>query len=129
MYKRHGGQYGKLAPRDALAFPWQEVHIDTIGSWRVNRRGLNQKYTAVTMIDPVTDLLEIRLLPMKNGTAIKNGKQCARALEHGWLCRYPKPVRIVHDGGPEFENPEFRAFLEQAGLQSKPISSGNLCYH
>jgi hypothetical protein len=117
-YKRHGGSYGELAPRDALAIPWQEVHVDTIGPWRVNKRGLNLKIRAFTAIDPVTNLLEIRRIERKNGT------QCARAFEYSWLARYPKPVRVLHDGGPEFQN-DWLAFLVAAGIQSKPISGGN----
>ena len=95
-YKRHGGQFGELAPREALASPWQEIHVDTIGPWRVNRRGIELKFKALTVIDPVTNLLEICRIPRKNDV------QTSRALDQIWLCRYPKPVRCLHDGGPEF---------------------------
>ena len=118
QYKRHGGSYGELAPREALAIPWQEVHVDTIGPWRINKRGLNLKIRAMTMMDPVTNLLEIRQIPRKNGT------QCALAFDHGWLSRYPKPVRVLHDAGPEFKI-DWTNFLARAGILSKPISKGN----
>jgi hypothetical protein len=117
-YKRHGGQYGGLAPREALAFPWQEVHVDTIGPWTVNKRGIKYSFTALTAIDPVTGLLEIRRIPQKVG------KETARALEFAWLSRYPKPVRCLHDGGPEFKA-EFLTFLARAGILDKKISSAN----
>lgn len=118
-FKRHGGQYGELAPHDALACPWQEVHVDTIGPWRIQRRGIKRSYQAQTMLDPVTDLVELRLLPEKSG------KQCARALDHGWVARYPRPMRIIHDNGPEYHNDDFRNYLEQSGIENKPVSAGN----
>jgi len=58
-YKCHGGHFGELAPREALAIPWQEIHVDTIGPWRVKHRGIKLKFKALTVIDPVTNLLEI----------------------------------------------------------------------
>lgn len=115
QYKRLGGQFGALAPRDAIAAPWQEVHVDTIGPWRVNKKSA---VTAMTMIDPVTNLLEIRRIDKKDGAT------CARAFDHGWLSRYPKPVRVINDGGPEFKG-EWPTFLLRAGIKQGPISGGN----
>jgi len=55
----------------------------------------------------------------------KDGVQCARALDHGWLSRYPKPVICRHDSGPEFKNKEFDGFLVKASIENNPVGTGN----
>ena len=117
---KHGGcQYGELAPREALAVPWQEIHVDTIGPWMIKLRGQSIKFMALTTIDPVTNLLELH--PIKQKTA----DETRQALELSWLSRYPRPVRCLHDNGPEFSGHDFQFGLSAAGIQSKPITANN----
>ena len=50
---------GQLAPRNVPMVPWSEVHVDEIGPWEYKVNGLTVKVRALTMIDPVTNLVEI----------------------------------------------------------------------
>ena len=57
-------QEGQLAPRIAIAAPWEEVHVDCIGNWRFEvLKSVVLNLHALTMIDPITNLLEIVCLP------------------------------------------------------------------
>ena len=118
--KRDGNrQHGDLAPREAESVPWKEIHVDTIGTWNIRVNGQKVSYNALTVIDPVTNLLEVRLIPNKTAAAAK------RALELCWLCRYPRPLTCVHDNGSEFTGHDFQLFLEDAGIKSQPVTSLN----
>jgi len=118
--KRDGNrQHGELAPREAIGIPWQEIHVDTIGPWSMRINGQNVKYIALTVIDPVTNLLEISPMHSKTAAVAK------RALEQCWLCRYPRPSICVHDNGSEFIGHDFQFFLTQAGIKSRPVAAHN----
>jgi hypothetical protein len=52
-------QYGELPVRDVRVAPWYEVHVDLIGPWKVSVNGIECAFKALTMIDPVTNLVEI----------------------------------------------------------------------
>jgi hypothetical protein len=123
LNKRHNQQFGQLAPRQAQAAPWQEVHVDTIGPWMFTKgKGRNQvqyEIRALTCIDPVTNLLEICLLSDKTSAA------AATAFENVWLSRYPRPQRVVHDRGPEFIGFEFQNLLLAAGIRARPLTGKN----
>ena len=101
-------QHGQLAPHDAPITPSSEVHIDYIGPWYVKVNGQELKFDVLTMIEPVTNLIEVvRLQGPKNDVNTK------RLFENHWLAHYPRPIRIVHGGGPEFENHEFQFNLDR----------------
>ena len=108
-------QYGKLAPRQAPFLPWSEVHVDDIGPWTVKVNGINVEYFAMTMIDPVYNLLEIC------GRETKFSEESARLLKETWLCRYPRPFRCVNDNGSSFKK-DFQAMLLEAGITPKQIT-------
>ena len=74
---------------------------------------------AVTIIDTVTNLAE--LIRVKTPKA----KLAATALEQGWLHRYPRPVRCIHDQGPEYQGQEFQLLLKKHGIDNIPISVRN----
>ena len=115
-------QYGLLAPREAPLLPWQEVHTDCIGPWKFKLRTRQQKeleFNALTSIDPVTNLLEI------NSLIRKTSDEVSRVFENNWLSRYPRPLRCIHDQGPEFMGMEFQALLKEAGVQSVPTTARN----
>jgi transposase InsO family protein len=48
-----------------------------------------------------------------------------RAFENTWLCRYPKPMTVISDRGPEFLGHEFPSKLLEAGIKFKPITALN----
>ena len=110
-------QHGQLAPRDAPITQWSKVHVDYIGPWFVKVNGQELKFDALTMIEPVTNLLEVVHLQ-----GSKNGDNTKCLFENHWLSHYPQPIRIVHDGGPEFENHEFQLYLDYAGISKVLIS-------
>ena len=117
--KAKGQGYGHLAPREAAIAPWCEVAIDTIGPWEVLVNGNAMKFNALTIIDTVTNLVEILRVP--NMTA----QASATALEMAWLYRYPRPVRIIHDQGTEFTGEGFQAMLRRWGIRNAPVGVRN----
>ena len=105
----------RLAPRDANLFPWHDVHVDTTGPWTVKANGVSTIYQALTCIEPVFNLLEIA--PIAN----KTSEEAARVFNNTWLSRYPRPVRCVHDNGPEFKG-EFQDQLLMTGIKPVPVT-------
>jgi transposase InsO family protein len=118
--KRAGIGYGKLAPREANVQPWYEIAIDTVGPWKVMVDGQEVNFYATTIIDTATNLTE--LVRIKAPTA----KRTAYAVETGWLLRYPRPVRIIHDQGNEFQGEDFQhAIIRRYGIEDVPTSVRN----
>lgn len=113
-------QYGELAPRDAPLVPWQEVHVDCIGQWQIKVRGVNLAFNALTMIDPVTNLLEIVRVSSK-----KTSAEVSRAFENTWLARYPRPLKVVCDKGHEFTGFEWEKLLADAQIKKTYITTRN----
>lgn len=111
--KMKGGsrQYGELPPRDVLVAPWHDIHVDLIGPWKITVQGMDLYFNALTVIDPVTNLLEIYRIQEKSSYYV--GQQ----LENGWFARYPRPMRCVHDQGPEFRGSAFTQILENHGVE------------
>ena len=118
LYKRGGKTYGEAAHRDASVLPWQEVHCDSIGPWTIELRAKTLTFQAMTMIDPATNLVEIA--PLKSKTALAG----AASVENTWLARYPRPVRIVSDQGPEFAT-EFTDMCNRLGIEHNNSTSRN----
>ncbi|KAG7345677.1 integrase core domain containing protein [Nitzschia inconspicua] len=117
--KRGSKKYGQLAPREAVLLPWQEIHCDSIGPWKIDLRARNIEFKAMTIIDPATNLIEIQ--PLLNGTAI----EAADVVEDTWIARYPHPVRCITDNGPEFGQ-EFRDRLEKnLGIKVRSSTARN----
>ena len=53
-------------------------------------------FKAVTVISPVTNLVEI------NPLITKTANEVADAVENNWISRYPRREKCVFDNGPEF---------------------------
>ena len=67
--KSRGGnkEYGHLAPRHAKVTPWNEVQVDCVGPWTITaNNGSEFVFSALTCIDPVTNLVDIILLDGSN---------------------------------------------------------------
>ena len=108
-------QYGHLAPRDAPLQPWSEVHLDSIGPWEVKVNRHKLVFNALTCLEPCFNLLEIA--PQLD----KTSAECAKLFQDCWLSRYPRPMRVVHDNGPEFKK-DFQQFLRDARMKSVPCN-------
>ncbi|KAG7353949.1 integrase core domain containing protein [Nitzschia inconspicua] len=108
-----------LAPWEADLLPWQEIHCDSIGPWKIDFRARNIEFKAMTIIDPATNLIEIQ--PLLNGTAM----EAADVVEDTWIARYPRPVQCIMDNGPEFGQ-EFRDCLEKnLGIKVRSSTARN----
>ena len=113
-------QYGLLSSRDATSPLWHDNALDCIGPWTINLRGGKQfEILVLTTMDTATNLLENE--PLRTKTA----SECARAFDNGWLARYPRPVRVIHDQGSEFTGSVFQELLARAGIKSSPATSRN----
>ena len=117
--KRGSRQYGLLASRDARSLPWSEVATDCIGPWNIELRGGRNYDIRALTINLTTNLLEIE--PITTQTSA----ECARAFENGWLSRYPRPMRFIHDQGSEFMGAPFQDLLRRAGIKSVPTMARN----
>ena len=117
--KLQGAQYGQLPPREALITPWEEVHVDLIGPWRIQLGPRTVEFNALTCIDPVTNIVE--LIRVDNKTSLHVSQQ----FQNAWLSRYPWPRRCVHDNGGEFTGMEFQTMLQRTAISDRPTTSRN----
>ena len=118
-HKLQGRGYGHLPPREALFQPFYELAVDLIGPWTVTIQGTRYEFHAATMIDTVTGLTELVRIPDKTALTV------ARAVEHAWLYRYPRPVKCIHDQGPEFIGHDFQFRMSDWGIKTHQISVRN----
>ena len=88
-----------------------------IGPWNYTVNGLEVKVRALTMVDPVTNLVEIA--QVKSTKSDEN----TQAFVDTWLLRCPLPEQVLTDGGPEFVGHEWQFMLDQWGLKKKRIST------
>ena len=119
LNKPVNAQYGHLPARFAPLIPWFDVQIDLIGPWKITVNGIELEFSALTCIDPVTNLTEIAAIENKTAAHVFN------VFEHAWLQRYPKPFRCIHDQGGEFIGEEFQRKLVQWGIDDVPTTSKN----
>ena len=42
-----------------------------------------------------------------------------------WLCRYPRPQKVIHNNGNEFMGCEFQELLDSYGIEVKPTTVKN----
>ena len=104
---------GKVPPKLADQNPWEEVHTDLIGPWEFKfSTKIVITIKAITTIDPFLGLCEIRRLKNKTSAHV------ATKFYEMWLCRYPRPLRCIHDNGSEFVSQEFQDTLTFFGIQS-----------
>ena len=112
--------YGELPIREiSHVLPWQQVHVDMVGPWKIKVNKTSLEIKALTCIEPVLNLLEIFRCNDKKGLTV------AKAFENGYLSRYPRPLECVHDNGPEFISEDFQNLLKKAGIKRKPTTSNN----
>ena len=122
-------EYGHLAPRHAKVVPWDEVQTDYIGPWTITAsNGAEFVLSALTCIDPVTNLVDIILLDGSNPGA----QYCGEKFETVWLSRYPKPKRCIYDNGNDFLERGFQDILEKHKIKGvsttvKNTQSNGIC--
>ena len=99
--------------------PWEEVHVDMIGSWRVTINQFEYEFRALTCVESFIGLPEV--IPVDNATSLV----VAQAFNNNWLSRYPAPTKCVHDNGNEFLGPEFSTMLRKNKIKSVPTTVKN----
>ena len=119
-YKIQHKPYGNLPPKNVSHVqPWDEVHVDMIGPWKVIVNNFEYQFRAVTCIDSTINLLGI--IPVDNAKS----KTVADDFEDSWQNRYPRPRKCMHDNGNEFVGPEFMEMLAKNNIQSVPTTVKN----
>ena len=118
-YKLAGRGYGLLPERQVRVAPWEEVAIDLIGPWNVNVNGKPCEFSALTCIDTASNLVELVRIDNKTAEHIRD------KFAQTWLCRYPRPIRCVHDKGGEFIGREFQWLLELFSIKDVCSTSKN----
>ena len=89
---RNRKRYGHLPAKVAEGNPWEQLCVDLIGPYTVERKGRKPlQLQAVTMIDPTTGWFEIIEYPDKR--SIKR----ANLVEQAWLNRYPWPTHMTKE--------------------------------
>ena len=104
-YKNNTRTYGFAPAREAELLPWSNIAVDLIGPWTLKIDDQNIKFTALTIIDTVTNLVEIVRLENKSSAHV------ALQFENNWLARYPLPSHITYDQGTKFTGAEFQNCL------------------
>ena len=94
-----------------------------VGPWSIKFNMLGKKIKkevqALTIIDRATSWPEI--IPAQS----KDSQVISELFDSEWLCRYPRPVRVIHDNGSEFIGMEFQEMLSSYGIKSSPTSVKN----
>ena len=119
-------KYGKVPLSDAddsYSTPFHTVQVDMVGPWSVKFNMLGKKIKrnvqALTIIDRATSWPELV------AAASKDSQLIAELFDNEWLCRYPRPVRVIHDNGSEFIGVEFQEMLSSYGIKPEPTSVKN----
>jgi hypothetical protein len=96
--KLDGKGYGFLPECEVHSIPFEECTVAIIGPWIVQVCGRPYKFEALTVIDTVTNLVELVRIEKKNLDHImQKFAQC-------WLTRYPWPQRCIHDPGGDSQD-------------------------
>jgi hypothetical protein len=118
MCKKTQKPYGHLPPKEAEVEPWQEVHVDLVGPWKVKTPTGVKKLQAFTAIDPATGWFEVVDIKDKSAGTVMD------AFHEQWLCRYPRPTKVVFDNGSEFKS-VFKEMCTNLSIVCKPTTSYN----
>jgi transposase InsO family protein len=118
-HKNVGRGHGEHASREAPLLPWQDVAVDLIGPWTLSVGEQKISFSALTMIDMVTNLVEV--VRVHNKTAA----HVAMQFENTWLSRYPRPMNVIHDQGGEFIGQKFLQRLHVHNIRSRPTTTKN----
>jgi len=114
-----GRGHGGVAPREAALLPWREVAVDLIGLWTSQVGDQKHKFVALTMIDMVTDPVEVVRIDNKAAARV------ALQFENTWLSRHPRPAHLICDQGGELTGCAFQSALNRLHTHRHPISAKN----
>lgn len=102
-------QVGQLASQEVPHIPWF-VHANSIRPWAIKIPQDKKlfKVNALTIIDPVTNL--VKIIRQRTKTTLET----VCHLNNDWLSRYPRPFKFVADSRP---SAELEFMLMDAGIK------------
>ena len=110
-FKNKKKHYGHLPVADMRTTePWDTVAVDLVGPWTIQAKNCVVKLQCLTIIDLATRWIEIVRVHDKSAENI------ALLFDRVWLCRYPRPQKVIHDQGTEFKS-EFSELLDSLGIE------------
>jgi hypothetical protein len=118
-YKNVQFGHGETAPREAGLLPWSEIAVDMIGPWTLEVSNRTEKFSALTIIKLVTNLVEIVRVNNKTTAAV------TAHFVNTWLACYPKLMSCVHDPGSEFLGWNFQEMLHCNNIISHCTTTNN----
>ena len=126
--KLDGKRYGHLPECKIRSIPFEECVVDLIGHWTIQVQEKPYEFNALTMIDTVSNLVELVRIDDKTLATI------ARKKTHIWLSRYPLPAWCIHDNGGKFIGPKFQFLLQGCRIKDVLTTSMNpqanvICEH
>ena len=93
--------------------------MDSIGAWKLMINNVEVQFTALTIIDLVTDFPETVCIDHKMSVHV------ALQFENTWLAQCPMPKHCVIDQGSEFVGFPFKRMLQCHGISGHPTTSNN----
>jgi hypothetical protein len=119
--------YGHIPLTPALRDkdPWEVVHVDCCGPWKIKwfneETGETKTFDIylMSMVDACTGWSEFARIDTAASLVV------SKIFDREWLCRYARPRKVVHDNGKEFMGCEFQELLESYGIESKPTTVKN----
>ncbi len=117
--KLDGKEYGFLPEREVHSILFEECTADLIGPWTVQIHGRPFKFESLTVIDTVTNLVELVRIEKKNLDHIM------QKFAQFWLTCYPWPQCCIHDPGGEFTGPEFQTLLQNCYIRDVCTTAKN----
>jgi transposase InsO family protein len=97
----------------------KDVAVDLIGPWTLSIGNRKLRFRALTIIDMVTNLVEIVRINKKTAAHV------AMHFKNTWLSRYPRPLNCIHDQGGEFIQYEFTEMLDEHHINDRQTSVKN----
>ena len=110
---------GKAKQNEVNITPWHTVAVDLIEPWKTVVNGQTLEFKALTIMDTVTNLLEIVQIDNKSSENI------TQLFANTWLSQYLWPAQVIHDNGGKFIGHEFQNMLRNLGITAKPTTVKN----
>ena len=105
--------------------PWYDIHVDMVGPWTITvtneetGKRIEEKIQALTCSYASLGWLEIIQCDSKTSFHV------SKKFDSHWLCRYPRPNRVIYDKGWEFTGCEFQELLNSYGITGIPTTVKN----
>ena len=106
---RHGQSLSKGMNKETT--PWDAVNVNSIGPWTfTNNAGKERVMNAISIMDLATGSL--KSCRARNPSSL----EASQLFDTNWLCKFPKPRKIICDQGFEFKL-EFIELCESYGIK------------